>query len=271
MPFLVIGAMKSGTTSLEKVLKRHPDITLVADKEATLCRTGQGAREFRQRVRSAPGRVAGEVSTAYLQAPLEVIDHAAIASVLPQDTRLIAILRDPYTRAISHWQHWEQLGRNLVPLDEALRRPDLPYVGFSRYAEQLDPWIAAFGVQQLTLIRLEDFTRDPNVALAPMWESLDVRPEILVDPVHENERTSRVVARSGAARTIRGSRAYQRARHLVPTAAKRGVLKAIGGTRSMTAKNPDHTARAAFELLVADDLRKLRSVQPRLTWEVTSD
>lgn len=111
--FIVIGAQKAGTTSLWKYLSEHPRIAMPSFKEAPIfCMTEervQGALE--QLMESgfgevAPDAVLGKVATYYMMGfgsvdVERVVDR--IHGTWPE-VRLLALLRDPVERAISHYK-----------------------------------------------------------------------------------------------------------------------------------------------------------------------
>ena len=133
--FLVIGAKRSGTTSLHNWLLAHPDVLPLfpSARRLPLRADIKGVHHFdaapmrsvwwyRSHFPSSPGRalaarraggarvVAGEATPYYLHHP-----HApARAAAVVPDARLIVLLRDPVERAWSHWK--EQRRRGFEPL-----------------------------------------------------------------------------------------------------------------------------------------------------------
>ena len=138
----VIGAMKAGTTSLHAVLNSHPAIYMAAIKEPNFfcsdlwegmahiapADTGLLAKAHTQGLHTArlmdpslyqalfPAEITGmryrgEASPSYLRSQVAA---AAIAEVAPE-ARVIAILRDPVERAISH--HRMEANEARLPAD----------------------------------------------------------------------------------------------------------------------------------------------------------
>lgn len=265
-PFVCIGAMKSGTTTLYEILAKHPRVEIAAEKESSELQASTTAERLRDRIARSPAAVAGEVSTAYMQAPMHRQPVAQAMSTFGPDLRLIAILRDPYRRAISHWQHWVQLGRESRPVDEALLDPDGMYRAFSSYHRQLSPWVDEFGGDHLHLIKLEDYQSDPAQTAAALWRFLGV--DALGDDAHEvhaNAATDRVVA-VGAGRKLRELPIYRLVRPLVPGGARRKVSAALGGSKNRREAAPPDDLRARFEELIAADGTELQARWPELTW-----
>jgi hypothetical protein len=105
--FLIVGAMKSGTTSLAQYLAAHPQAYVAREKEVNFFERGyvwkRGLDWYESRFADAGDALAvGEASPSYMYWPTAI---ERMASVVP-DARLIAILRDPVDRAYSHYLHW---------------------------------------------------------------------------------------------------------------------------------------------------------------------
>src|SRR5215210_1748036 len=143
--FLVIGAGKSGTTSLYHYLRQHPDVYMSPVKEPLFFAAEGGRIRFpgpdgRMISRAAnPGAVTrmkdyralfagvsgkkavGEASPQYLytpEAPLRIKHYVP-------EAKLIAVLRNPVERAYSAFLHRTRLGREpLADFSEALRQED---------------------------------------------------------------------------------------------------------------------------------------------------
>src|SRR2546430_3395564 len=154
--FFLVGAAKSGTTSLYAALGAHPQIFLSRLREPHFFSTFEVARQtarlhgivrdegrYLELFRDAASEpVVGEGSTSYLwdAAAPERIAHSAPGA------KIVAILRDPVVRAYSHYLNDVREGiesRAFVDAVAAeLEHPDSArwpsaYVGFGRYGEQL--------------------------------------------------------------------------------------------------------------------------------------
>lgn len=163
--FLIIGAMKSGTTTLFHDLLANPAIFFPADKEPNNLTsdevlTPRGRTAYQHLYRAAGDeQVCGDASTAYSKLP----DRPGVAEralqVLGPDTKIIYLVREPVARTVS--QHKQELAAGEVDanIDRAVRAcPRL--VDFSRYAMQITPWIEAFGAPHVRIVRFEDYVAD---------------------------------------------------------------------------------------------------------------
>jgi hypothetical protein len=113
LDFIVIGTQKGGTTALWQYLRGHPAIYLPEDKEAPFFCT-PAASEPRGLARfmdlhfgeAPPGMLLGKVTPHYMMGHRGVqadLIAQRIASALPE-VRIIALLRNPIERAISHYR-----------------------------------------------------------------------------------------------------------------------------------------------------------------------
>ncbi|MBN2906249.1 MAG: sulfotransferase [Rhodobacteraceae bacterium] len=168
--FLIIGAMKAGTTSLYDMLRAVPGLYLPPEKEPgdllhEAVETPSGRARYARKFAAAPtGSLCGEATTAYAKRP----EHEGIASrarrVLGPDLRVIYMVRDPVARALSHHRHLVGLGQEKRPAEIALRT-DPSYADFGRYSWQIDPWQTEFGQDQVLILSLERLAADPQGAL----------------------------------------------------------------------------------------------------------
>jgi hypothetical protein len=214
---LVIGAQRSGTSSLYRYLGRHPGVAPSFRKEVEFFSRyyARGVPWYRAHFELEAGRprLRFEATPDYLFHPLA---PARAATVVPE-ARLIVLLRDPVARAWSHYQHMVDLGYETLPFEAALGAeeercaadlaaldadPDhdakallrYSYVSRGRYAEQLDRWLSSFARDRVLVIRSEDFFRDTITAYARILEFLELDP--WAPPAFTNE--SRLQGRPAA-------------------------------------------------------------------------
>ena len=113
--FLVIGAMKAGTTSLYHYLHAHPQVFMPSIKELDFFvaggNWGRGLHWYQKQFAGAgPGAVAvGEASTMYTKYPSVDGVPERIAAHLPE-VRLVYVVRDPIDRIRSHYRHRVAVG-----------------------------------------------------------------------------------------------------------------------------------------------------------------
>lgn len=179
--FLIIGAMRAGTTTLYRHLDIHPDIFLPQTKEPnTLCSDdalGQAGREEYARLfgQAREERCLGEASTAYTKAPDFGNVAARARSVLGPEVKLVYIVRHPIERIRS--QHHLERANQLTDLPlEAAVREERRFVNYSRYAMQLEPWLDAFGPERVMVLRFENYVADTPFWYGEVCRFLGVHP-----------------------------------------------------------------------------------------------
>jgi hypothetical protein len=180
---MIIGAMKSGTSSLHYYLTQHPQVIPPLRKEVHYfdLNFDRGEPWYRANFgRAGQGGVNIDSSPYYLFHP-QVPQRAH--DLLP-DARLIVLLRDPVRRAYSHYWHERDKGREPLSFEDAIAaEPDrigrdherlargeigrsdahqyFSYLARSRYAEQIERWLRVYPREQLLVLRFEDLAKDP--------------------------------------------------------------------------------------------------------------
>lgn len=206
--FIIIGAMKSGTTSLYHYLAQHPQIYMSSVKEpkffalegttwdAEPLGSGglakvKGIRDwdaYQELFSGVSGETAiGEASPLYIYAPLAA---QKIQQTLP-NVKIIAILRHPVDRAYSHFLHWVQ--RGLEPLgadflkvwnEEDARvaqdwSPNYHYKHRGFYYTQLKRYYDRFSSDRIRVYLFEELQKDPIALAQHIFNYLEVDPSFV--------------------------------------------------------------------------------------------
>ncbi len=166
--FLIIGAMKCGTSTLQAQLAAQPGIFMTTPKEPNYFSDddvfAKGAAWYDGLYDGAqPGDLTGEASTHYTTLPThpKTLERMAARLTAP---KLIYLMRDPLERAVSHYIHeWTQGVMGDDPVAAFERHPEL--VAYSRYAMQLEPFVECYGREAILLLRLEQMKADPQGTL----------------------------------------------------------------------------------------------------------
>jgi hypothetical protein len=207
--FLIIGAQKAGTSSLYEYLTAHPSIPRAVTKEVHYFDLNYFRGEGWYRSHFPTGMTAAvqrrlrgvelapcEASPYYLFHPLA---PQRVRETLP-GVKLIVLLRDPIKRALSHYHHEVAMGREPLPLEEALEREperlegevervaaDPRYPGFGlqtysylsrgHYAEQLERWFAHFDRGDFLIMDASDLYADPQRTVDRVCGFVGVPPQ----------------------------------------------------------------------------------------------
>ena len=162
--FLIIGAMKAGTTSLYHYLGAHPEIFMPATKELDFFTReltwNRGWDWYRKQFYKAGSgiKAVGEASTSYTKFPRYQGVPERIRTCLPE-VRLIYIVRNPLDRIRSHYQHNVAIGEERRPIDEAVLNEPV-YVNYSKYWMQVERYLEHFDESALLIITSEDLRED---------------------------------------------------------------------------------------------------------------
>lgn len=166
--FLIIGAMKCGTTTLQAQLAAQDGIFMTDPKEPNFFSDdavySHGLEWYEQLFMNAPaGSLKGEASTHYTKLPTHPASLARLSAALPAP-KLIYLIRNPISRAVSHYIHeWTQ-GVISDDIETAfVRHPEL--VSYSCYGMQIAPYVEAFGAGNIFLSSLEVMNRSPQALL----------------------------------------------------------------------------------------------------------
>lgn len=196
--FLIIGAMKSGTTAFYYYLEQHPQIYMSPVKEPDFfCIEGQERPDgdsvtdiaaYRDLFKNISGeRAIGEASHCYLYEPKAV---ERIKYYVP-GAKLIAVLRNPVDRAYSHFLHMVRNGTE--PLSDFARalqeeetgahqnRKFQDYVGRGLYHGQLKRYFDTFDRDQVKVYLYEDLSNSPIATLRDAFRFLGVDNSFVPD------------------------------------------------------------------------------------------
>lgn len=197
--FAIIGAQKCGTTSLYNYLSLHPNVLPSLQKEVSYLGVNQshgvlwyrshfplGITRFLFRRSSGINPLVGEASTETVFLP----GAPAHASSLLPELKLVFLVRDPITRAISHYYHDYRLGIVSDPIDVAFEKawenidkdrdqwlecaakksreyqePVHSYLLRGLYADQVENWLKYYDRSKLLILHAEDFWADTASSL----------------------------------------------------------------------------------------------------------
>lgn len=213
--FLILGAMKAGTTSLSDALSQHPDVFIPANKEPNSLVSEDVLDSERRAYEAlfelgASALARGEASTAYTKRYMGGHEAARNArELLGADVRLIYLVRDPLARAASHARHTETARR---PFDRNRPiTPDDPVASVGFYAHQISPWLDQFGSSSLLVIDMADLTSDWPTSKRLICEHLGIDPSKGPTTLGQANASADARPATGLVADILSSTAYRRA------------------------------------------------------------
>ncbi len=288
---VVIGAPKSGTTSLYHYLRQHPEVFLPRQKELhffsydllaqniqgpgdenalhPVCRTKQEYLAHFQGV--ADEKVVAEVSPSYLyfcQVSERILAELGLV-------KIIAILRDPVEKAFSQYMHLVRANRETLPFYAALQAEEerraagwgdmWRYAESSLYAARLRRYIELFGRQQVQIILAEEFFAQPAKVMQDLFDFLGVDPTF-------SPKISEAYNRSGAPRSrfvadlfVRQNPLRALARKLLPAAIRQALHSTVMNLNVGPKGKMDEEARVYLQDYFHQDILEVEEIIGRST------
>jgi sulfotransferase family protein len=229
----IVGAPKSGTTSLYWYIHDHPDV-FMSDMKEPMYFSSDVYRGPRNRFDYGPDedqylalfagasdeKYVGEASTHYLAAPPT---PARIHDFQPE-ARIVCILRDPIEMAYA-W-HGERVYRSVEPREPfslELLNTDRgrKYLEIGCYGTQLTRYFGTFGRERVKVIIFEDFAAKTAAEFRGVLEFLEIDPDYQPDTF---EARNSVTAKSRLVPWL----------HSRPARRAASVLRGVGGERLAT-------------------------------------
>ena len=166
--FLVIGAMRAGTTSLQEMLGALDGVCLARMKETDYFiaeRNYKRGKAWYRNQFDKPGAICGEISPNYTKRDVFKGVPERVYEANP-DVKLIYIARDPVERAVSQYNFSYLYGKKMPAFDELMESHEGRHIiNTSRYAWQLEPWVNVFGREAILIIDFKDLCNSPEKVL----------------------------------------------------------------------------------------------------------
>lgn len=204
--FLIVGASKTGTSSIYHYLKQHPDIFLSnIQKEGRFFSQMEGnfkgpgderidaslTRNLKSYQSLFEGynneKSIGDISPDYLYHYKTAIPK--IKSILGENVKIIIILRSPVDRAYSAYTHFKRDKREFLDFEEAIQKEDerkqnnwiwaWQYKNSGLYYKQVKAYLDNF--KNIRFFLFEDLKNDISGALAEICKFIGVSDEFNFD------------------------------------------------------------------------------------------
>jgi hypothetical protein len=291
--FLIVGAAKSGTTSLHHYLQQHPDIYLPAQKElhyfardpmlrltggpgdryvlANICRTWEEYESCY--AKAARQSAVGEISPSYLY-------FSEISRQIKQELRhpkIIMILRNPIEKAFSQYMHLVRDNRETLDFHDGLmaegERIENGWAAIWRYAEsslyrlRVQTYLDVFGERNVRIFFYDDLVRFPERLVREILEFIDVDPERPIDFAQVHNRSGKPRSRLVANLLTRPSRLRDMAKRLLPAETTYLLKLRLQDLNTGAKGTIDRRSRAYLREFFAEDVQALQQlVGRRLNW-----
>lgn len=274
--FLIIGAMKAGTTTLFEDLQTHPRVFMPLDKEphnlchdAVLTEAGRSAYAALFAAARAD-QVCAEASTGYTKLPDYPGVPARAVRVLGAGLRVIYLVREPVARIISHHHHAYGNGKCGAQIDREVRERPM-FLDWTRYATQITPWIDALGRERVLVIRFESYVADRRgtVERVSRFLGIEPRPELIDASRAYNAAEAKVVNRGRFAWVSRNAVYRAVVRPLLSDGLKARARRLL---LPRAPRRPDPPSPQTVEWILgelAEEMERLRTImgEPGPLWD----
>ena len=197
--FLIIGVAKGGTTSLHKYLAQHPKVLAPVEKEIDYF--SQPERGYEWYLSHFPRRPEGEEKYVTGEACVANFNDwnapKLVRETIP-NAKLIAVLRDPVERAISHYYNNKRVGTERRELEEAIDqelalldcrddqlddnlreywKSQKAYVALGLYSKYLERWLTLSTDEELLILISEELYAQPVAEMRKVLRHIGLRPQ----------------------------------------------------------------------------------------------
>jgi len=202
--FLIVGAARSGTTSLFYSLDKHPDIFFPKNKEPFFFSfmderpSDMMDKNFKKHLKwrrddyikifskAKKNQILGEGSTSYLYTYKKTIKNIKeLYKDNYKNIKIIAILRNPVNRAFSHYLYFVRRGIERLDFQQAIK-PEIiqerlkknisyDYIGYGFYYKQVRAFKKEF--PRMKIILFDEFIKNNNI-MKEIFDFLEVEEKI---------------------------------------------------------------------------------------------
>lgn len=203
--FIIVGAAKSGTSSLHEYLSTHPDVFMPKLKELNFFHAyGQANPPIWERSPEMPtnpmayashfyeanaDQLKGEASPSYLIYYKRTIANIKRFYKGRKEPKIIIILREPIDKIWSHFRfnRMRNLDPDALSLEEALEveserlknptyLPDVHYIHNTQYLQQVKAYLDNF--EEVQVLLFDDLKKDPIKLISEVQTFLGVKNEV---------------------------------------------------------------------------------------------
>lgn len=290
--FLIVGAAKSGTTSLHYYLQQHPDVYLPGQKElhyfareqmlrlsggpgdknvlSHVCRTKEEYESFYARVQQT---AAGDISPSYLY-------FSEVSRKIKEELhapKIIMVLRNPVEKAFSQYMHLVRDNRETLGFYDALmaekERIERSWAAIWRYAEsslyfsRVQTYLDVFGEQNVRIFLYDDLVKSPERLVRELLEFIGVDPQRRIDFAKVHNRSGKPRSRFVANLLTRPNPLRDMAKRILPSDMTYMLKLRLQDLNTGAKGTIDSRSRAYLKDFCAEDVQSLQQIVGRpLNW-----
>jgi hypothetical protein len=192
--FFIVGAMKSGTSSLKSFLNKHPELDMLpieAHYFSDENNYSQGEKWYHGLFETnKEGRLRGEKSP-----PYSVTNHSPIRiHTYNPDAKIVWLFRNPVDRAISHFYHAKKRTQDAITLTTAINNAESleqsedtqAYIYRSEYIKHIQKFEQFFPQKNMHIMIFEELISNTNDVVKGLYEFLGVDSSLKFKLPHRN-------------------------------------------------------------------------------------
>jgi Sulfotransferase domain len=283
---LLIGAAKSGTTSLSYYLRQHPQLYVPMDKKEPhyftfggqpptyedpafvaplVWRTSDYLKLYKD---AREGQLIADCSTSYLyESTASIRNIQGFYGPRAKELSILAVLREPAARAFSHWQYLVRNGAETLPFEEAIdpatiakrkrQRWGYDYLAYGTYSNAVALYKEHFPRTRFFLFHE---MRDPLKLMGEVCRFLGIAPLAHVDEVRTNP--SGIPKSKGVVHTLRRNPVLRGLVRALPDGLRTKALLARNEVmqRTMVRQEMDPAAKERLRAFFAPEVQRLQEV-----------
>ena len=274
--FFIVGAPKSGTTSLYHYLNEHLEVEMSSQKEpdyfSDYALQEQGMYYRKNRIDNinkynglfTPNAVKlrGEASVSYLfynDVPQKIKDYN-------QKSKIIIILRNPIDRAFSHYLMDYRLGLVSESFEDIINKKSKhknahlfyqQYIQVSEYAPQIKRYLNVFKRENILFIDYEDFKNDVAEVVNNVYLFLGVNDDF--QPNLNKKHNTYTMPKNGIIRYIYSFVSF---RNFLTSIFSKGLVKSIRNRLFINDRKPklSNANREFLNEFFKEDLKELNAL-----------
>jgi len=180
--FIVIGATKSGTTSLDYYLSLHPEIHMARPKEPRFFvdLPGDDGRwrrgvDWYASLFVTTKKCCGEASPQYARFGESNGIPARMASIVP-GAKLIYLVREPYDRLVSNYRMHYRNATTLMPFSEFVTNERWSFEA-SCYGSRMQEFLGYYPLERILVVESRELRDQRDACLTRIFSFLGVDPD----------------------------------------------------------------------------------------------
>ena len=265
--FIVIGAMRAGTTSIYEWLRSTGRVSLPDMKETDFFLTEENWSKGNDWLKARYSDLSlpmGDISPNYTKRDVWPTVSQRIHQTNP-NAKLIFIVRDPVARAVSQYQMMSGMG--LVPsnVENFLKLDDGPHItDTSKYAWQLEPYLEYWSIEDIHIVDFGELKSDPFKTVNDMLTFIGVEPLVEGFDVTKANASDSVNALPGWWGAFRASKFGTSLRARAPRKLINRAKQLVSNSSKTVTLNPiSPEVKSELAELLRQDVEKFRQMTGR--------